>query len=202
MKMSLKRFDSIYFRDKSHFQEDRTQNYLVCQPMYQYFKSQWCWYWYIYIHFWKSKGLSDEIITAPTTSDYSINPKLSNLGNKTRLKVKGSFLMQDKGTYSHGKILNIYINYELDKICIKTSPTVVTCLFGAVSLTKNNDNDKEKYSGYGIGFDREDVYSFGNGFGRNVIIFGANMSSCFHVGNKRKDILILGKGPTQGLGEH
>ena len=157
---------------------------------------------YIYIHFWKSKGLSDEIITAPTTSDYSINPKLSNLGNKTRLKVKGSFLKQDKGTYSHGKILNIYINYELDKICIKTSPTVVTCLFGAVSLTKNNDNDKEKYSGYGIGFDREDVYSFGNGFGRNVIIFGANMSSCFRVGNKRKDILILGKGPTQGLGEH
>ena len=39
LKMSLKRFDSIYFRDKSHFQEDRTQNYLVCQPMYQYFKS-------------------------------------------------------------------------------------------------------------------------------------------------------------------
>ena len=39
MKMSLKRFDSIYFRDKSHFQEDGTQNYLVCQPMYQYFKS-------------------------------------------------------------------------------------------------------------------------------------------------------------------
>ena len=34
---------------------------------------------------------------------------------------------------------------------------------------------------------------------KNVIIFGADMSSSMHVDNKEKDILILGKGPTQGL---
>ena len=28
------------------------------------------------------------------------------------------------------------------------------------------------------------------------------MSPSLHVDNKEKDILILGKGPTQGLGEH
>ena len=28
------------------------------------------------------------------------------------------------------------------------------------------------------------------------------MSSSVHVGNRGKDILVLGKGPTQGLGEH
>ena len=28
------------------------------------------------------------------------------------------------------------------------------------------------------------------------------MSSSRHIDNKRKDILVLGKGPTQGLGEH
>ena len=28
------------------------------------------------------------------------------------------------------------------------------------------------------------------------------MNSCIHVDNKGKEILILGKGPTQGLGEH
>ena len=28
------------------------------------------------------------------------------------------------------------------------------------------------------------------------------MSSSWHIDNKGKDILILGKGPTQGLGEH
>ena len=82
------------------------------------------------------------------------------------------------------------------------SPTLVNCLFGANSLTKNSDIDKNKYSEYGIGFDRGNVYSVGNGFGRNVIIFGADMSSSVHVDNNDKDILIFGKGPTQGLGEH
>ena len=28
------------------------------------------------------------------------------------------------------------------------------------------------------------------------------MNSSTHIDNKEKDILILGKGPTQGLGEH
>ena len=39
-------------------------------------------------------------------------------------------------------------------------------------------------------------------FGRNVVIFGEDMSSSAHVDNKGKQILILGKDPTQGLGEH
>ena len=34
---------------------------------------------------------------------------------------------------------------------------------------------------------------------KNVIIFGADMSSSVHVDNKGKDILILGERPTQGL---
>ena len=36
---------------------------------------------------------------------------------------------------------------------------------------------------------------------KNVIIFGVDMSSSSYIDNKKKDILILGKGPTQGL-EH
>ena len=35
----LKTFDSGYFIGKSHFEEDGTQNYLVFQPMYKYFKT-------------------------------------------------------------------------------------------------------------------------------------------------------------------
>ena len=35
--------------------------------------------------------------------------------------------------------------------------------------------------------------------GKNVIMFGVDMSSYVHLNNKGKDILILGKGPTQGL---
>ena len=33
----------------------------------------------------------------------------------------------------------------------------------------------------------------------NVIIFGVDMSSSTKIDDKKKDILILGKGPTQGL---
>ena len=65
------------------------------------------------------------------------------------------------------------------------------------------DIDKYRYSGYGIGFERRSSFFFpGGGFGQNKIIFGAGMNSSIHIDNKGKDILILGKGPTQGLGEH
>ena len=74
------------------------------------------------------------------------------------------------------------------------------CLFGAVKLTKHVDVDQYKYSGYGIGFDRKGSYSIGNEIGRNVILFGVDMSLSSHL-IIRKKILILGKGPTQGL-EH
>ena len=74
-------------------------------------------------------------------------------------------------------------------------------MFGAVKLTKNFDIDQYKYSGCGIEFDRRGSFSFGNGTGRNVIIFGVNLSSSPHIDNKKKDILVIGEGSSQGL-EH
>ena len=139
----LKTFDSIYFRGKSHFEKDGTQNYLVFQPMYRYFKRVIGVGTGNYIDFWKSKGLSDENITAPSTSDYKLNPQLSYFGTKTRVDFRGSCLKQDKITFNYGKIVNIYIVYELNKLYSKATPD-----------------------------------------------------------NQEKDILVLGKGPMQGLGEH
>ena len=43
------------------------------------------------------------------------------------------------------------------------------------------------------------IYILRSSVGKNVIIFGVDMSSSVYIDNKRKDILILGKGPTQGL---
>ena len=77
----LKTFDSSYFIGKSHFEDD-TQNYLVFQPMYIYFKRVVGAGTGDYIYIWKSKWLSDENITTPTTSDYRLNPKLSILLTK------------------------------------------------------------------------------------------------------------------------
>ena len=72
-------------------------------------------------------------------------------------------------------------------------------MFGAVSLTKHADIDQYKYSGYGVGFDRKGEFSSGNGFGRNVIILGADMSSSVHANNGTKNILVLGKDLVQEL---
>ena len=69
-------------------------------------------------------------------------------------------------------------------------------------MTKNADIDKYGYSGYGIEFDRRSRFPFaGDGFGQNVLIFGADISSSADIDNEKKDILLIGKGPTQGL-EH
>ena len=82
-------------------------------------------------------------------------------------------------------------------------PTLTNTLFGAVKLTKNNDIDKYKYSSYRIGFTghKFDLHPSG-GTGRNVMIFGLDMSSSIKIDNRGKDILILGKDPTQGSGQH
>ena len=72
-------------------------------------------------------------------------------------------------------------------------------MFGALKLTKSTDVDKYKYPEHDVGFDRKENFSFASQFGRNCIIFGADMSPCVHLNNKKNYILILGEGPTQGL---
>ena len=143
--------------------------------------------------------MSDKRIDSITTSNYSITLELSHYGTKARVKFSGSCLKHDKATDNQGTIVNIYIVYEMSKNCnISSYPTLKNCLFGAVSLTKNADIDQYNYSGYGIGFDRKGEFRFGDGFGKNCIIFGADMSSSVHANNKTNNILVLGKDFTQG----
>ena len=131
----LKTFDSSYFIGKSHFEEDGTQNYLVFQPLFRHFKLNAS---TGHISSSKSNGLSAETIEPPSTSDISINPKLSFYGTKIRVKFSGSCLKQPKISYNHGTIVNIYIAYELGASGSNDSdPTLKNCLFGAVALTKN-----------------------------------------------------------------
>ena len=82
----LKTFDpSYYFIGKSH----GTQNYLVFQPIYRYFKAFSITQYLEYVSEWKSKGLSNESIKAISTSDNSLNTKLSYYGTKIRVKFTG-----------------------------------------------------------------------------------------------------------------
>ena len=58
----LKTFCSGYFIGNSHFEEDGTQNYLIFQPIYRYFKTSNS----DYVLSWISKGLSNDSITPPS----------------------------------------------------------------------------------------------------------------------------------------
>ena len=59
--------------------------------------------------------MSDERINSNAASNYSITPELSYYCTKARVKFSGSCLKQDKTTYNHGTIVNIYIVYEISK---------------------------------------------------------------------------------------
>ena len=60
-------------------------------------------------------------------------------------------------------------------------------MLGAVNTTTNADRDKYVYNGHSIGFDSRAEFSSADGsVGKNVVIFGTNMSSSVHIDNKKK----------------
>ena len=114
-----------------------------------------------------------------------LTPLIDYVGDKIRLKFNGSCLKQPKMEYTHGTQVNMYIVYELGATgSNNNNPALKNCLFVAVTLTINTDIDKYEYSGNGIGFNRRSSFLFcGGGFGQNVLIFGADMSSSAHINN-------------------
>ena len=88
----------------------------------------------------------------------------------------------------HLHLLNIYIVYEINlwDYIYDDYPTLVNSLFGAVKFTKNADIDKYKYSGYGVRFNGRGTFLVANGFGRNFVMFGVDMSLSVYVDNKKK----------------
>ena len=72
--------------------------------------------------------------------------------------------------------LNKIVNFYIEIFYIKK-------LFGATNIVKNSDKEKYVYSRYIIVFDGKGEWSFGNGYARNVIIFGVNNSSSSYTDN-------------------
>ena len=152
---------------------------------------------------WESKGLSNEKFWPPFTTSKSSSPKLVWYNSRIKLKFKGSSLKQeDKAALTPTNVVNFFIVYGLDSwpLDLGIDFTLRGCLFGGVKLAKNADPYKYVCSGYCIGFSTYIDYSLpDSSIDKNVIIFGADTSSSVHFDNKGKDMLILGKGPTQGL---
>ena len=148
---------------------------------------------------WESRGLLHEKISSVGNSNGAV-PKIVYDNAGIKVKFNGNLLKQDKVTYNHGLIVNIYIVYRLTSDTKDSCVTLQNCLFGAVKLTKNVDMNKYKYSRYGIGFDSRGSFTHpSGGYGRNFIIIGADLSSSTHANNKIRRILVLSKDFIQGI---
>ena len=113
-------------------------------------------------------------------------------------------LKQENGTYTPPNTINFFIVYEWDTWSrdLNSDFTLKGNLFGGgIKLAKNADLDKFVYSGYGIGFDLLHFVHFQILIGAKMLLFFKLKWAHQCILITRKKILILGKGPAQGLGK-
>ena len=98
--------------------------------------------------------MSDESVKSPVESTNSLAPSLNNINNKIRVKFDRRCLKQDKSRFTHKQVVNIYTVYEIHLWPFNVGKDLVfkKSLFGRVKLIINPGLDKNKHSGYGIGF--------------------------------------------------
>ena len=156
-----------------YFSSGIFQNYLVFIPAkyIKYFSAT------TRIDSWKSNGMSEENIENITKSGSNFAPIFVDHHLFSNISFNGHCLIKHK------------VSVPKNVRNLNTDFTLSNCLFGSVKLTKNADLDKYKYSIYGIGFDSRSEFLFTDGhLGKNVIIFGADMSSSVHIDNENKDL--------------
>ena len=162
---------------------------------------------------WKSSGIYNYSSDSNMNAFANAKSNLTNLKNDGRMHVhlSGNHFQQNKvNIRNDGNVINTYCVYKLDPIASSrdTSFTIQDALFGAMQITKNaTDNSKNNYKGYGIYFDEGS--QFGHTMieggrthitnGRNVLIFGADMSFSIHRTNRANHIYVMGDGLTQGI---
>ena len=77
--------------------------------------------------------MSDESIKPPSTFNKMLNLSVNYVGTEARVKFNGDCLKEEKNSFDHGKIVNIYTVYEIDRyVNISRYSTLENCLFGAV----------------------------------------------------------------------
>ena len=140
---------------------------------------------------------------------------LPNFNNDGRINVhlSGNHFQQNSNIFPNiSNAINICCVCKLDPIASTrdTSYTIQNALFGAVQITKNaTDYDKNNYKEYGTCFDERSQFSHTitenvcahTTNGRNVLIFGADMSFSTHATNRANHIYLMGDGLTQGIND-
>ena len=162
---------------------------------------------------WKSTGIYNHSSNSNMNTVADAKTNLPNFKNDGRMHVylSGNHLQQNvAGIPNINNVINIFCVYKLDPIASTrdTSFTIQDALFGAMQITKNaTDNSKNNYKGYGVCFDERSQFGHTDGGrthitnGRNVLIFGADMSFSVHATNKANHIYVMGDGFTQGIND-
>ena len=159
---------------------------------------------------WKSTGIYNYSSRSNMNALENSKNELLNLKNDGRMHVhlSGNHFQQNKVIIPiNNNVINIYCVYQLDLIASTrdTSYTIQNALFGAMQINKNaTDYDKNNYKGYGICFDERSPFGHTiteNGRthttnGRNVLIFGVDMSFSVHATNRANYIYLMGDGLT------
>ena len=161
---------------------------------------------------WKSTGIFNYYGNSNMNGIGDTSGNLPDLKNDGRMHVylSGNHFQQNKAIIpNNDNVINIYCVYEVQPIVSSrdTTFTIQNALFGAMQITKNADNSKNNYKGYGICFDERS--QFGHTIteggrahtinGGNVLIFGVDMSFSVHATNRGNNIDIMGDGVTQGI---
>ena len=164
---------------------------------------------------WKSTGIYNYSSRSNMNAFANSKNDLPNLKNDGRMHVylSENHFQQNKVIIpNNNNAINIYCVYKLDPIASSrdTSFTIQNALFGAMQIIKNGtDNTKNNYKGYGVCFDERSQFGHTineGGFthttnGRNVLIFGADMSFSVHATNRANHIYLMGDGLTQGIND-
>ena len=160
---------------------------------------------------WKSTGIFNYLGNSNMNAVGDSGGGLPDMKNDSRLYVylSGNHFQQNKVIIpNNDNVINIYCVYEIQPIASSRdiSFTIQNALFGAMQITKDaTDNSKNNYKGYGIYFDERT--QFGHTItedgrahttnGRNVLIFGVDMSFSVHATNRANNIYVMGDGLTQ-----
>ena len=164
---------------------------------------------------WKSAGIYNHSSGSNmnAVADMKTNVPIFKNDGRTHVHLSGNHFQQNKVIIpNNDTTINIYCVYELDPIVSTrdTSYTIQNALFGAMQITKNaTDYDKNNYKRYGICFDERSQFGHTkteNGRahttnGRNVLIFGVDISFSAHATNRANHIYLMGDGLTQGIND-
>ena len=87
--------------------------------------------------------MSDKSTKPPAISNNSIDLALNYVNTKLQVKFDGSCLKQGRVTFTHKKVINIYIIYEISlwSYTQNANFTFRNYLFGDIELTIKADSD-------------------------------------------------------------